>query len=475
MKKTSRTIPSVQAAIALAVALAAANAEPFPEAKLPTAGSPQFDQREIWPDLVGDEYFLNEQWPAPTRVLVWAHPDEGNGKDPSKHDHMEPANWIDAATGRPAGDLPDETTDVILPDAKNAYSVQNKDLKGIRCRHLTIGKNAYLRTRGLSLDGNLWIKPHGGMWNFGTLNLTGVRHTFVRYDWQSEELRQMHRDRTVVPFDPDNPKSQPWKASVISQYLYLNKPGKSAEVRGFVSAGDEIKVMDGTLIVGRDSRLLGGRNSHPLIETGGIIALMDGSLMGKWTNEFYADYLLKGAITGGLPDRPLQRDAFLGLGYKNWMNIGFAGQESLDAKKIGQSRMGYGYSALEPKGPKSSLIGYPAPGSDAKLVVGWHRIASWNGYKLNETDEFFKDYMKLQPKITLMLPATVKNVRFEDLHRGGIITGSKDLLSTFKSDNVTFGEGNLSENPEDLIRIYEGRTHAGRAIELEAKPEYTSM
>lgn len=440
-------------------------------AKIPNAHQPDFENREVWPGLEGDEYFVKQEWPAPSRVLIWAHSGEGNGKKHSKHDHMDPANWIDAATGESATEIPDGTTDVILPDAEKAYSVQNKDLTRLACRHLTIGKNAYLRTRGVALHGNLWIRPGGNMWNFGTLNLTGKNDSFIRFDWPDQDLYGMHQNRTVVPFDPAEPKSQPWKRNLISQYLHLNKYGKSTEICGLVSSGDEIKIKDGILIVGRDSRLLSGRNSHPLIEKGATLALMDGAMVAKWTNEFYVDYILEGSITGGLPDRPLKRDAHLGLGYKNWMNISFSGQEELDSKKLGQSRIGYGYVGLESKGGESSLIGYPAPGSDARLVVCWHRIASWNGYKVNESEGFFEDYLKLLPKITLQTPAIVKNVRFEDLHRGGLITGDSDALGDF--ENVSFGDGNLSDEPEKLVRHHTGGHHGGRAKNLSPDPEYT--
>ena len=42
----------------------------------PTADNPQFDNREAWPDLVGDEYCLKEEW-AKTRLLIWAHAPSG--------------------------------------------------------------------------------------------------------------------------------------------------------------------------------------------------------------------------------------------------------------------------------------------------------------------------------------------------------------------------------------------------------------
>ena len=34
------------------------------------------------------------------------------------------------------------------------------------------------------------------------------------------------------------------------------------------------------------------------------------------------------AITGGTPDRPIKRDARIGLGYRNWMDLDFGGDKS---------------------------------------------------------------------------------------------------------------------------------------------------
>jgi len=39
----------------------------------PTAHSPQFENRTLWPKLTGKEYFLETDWPK-GRLMVWAHP-----------------------------------------------------------------------------------------------------------------------------------------------------------------------------------------------------------------------------------------------------------------------------------------------------------------------------------------------------------------------------------------------------------------
>jgi len=72
----------------------------------PTADSPQFDNREAWPDLVGDEYFLKEEWPK-ARLLIWAHAATAPVRGEPRPDIADPASWIDAATGQGADAVPD--------------------------------------------------------------------------------------------------------------------------------------------------------------------------------------------------------------------------------------------------------------------------------------------------------------------------------------------------------------------------------
>ena len=36
----------------------------------PTADNPQYDNRTVWPMLVGDEYFLKQKW-SKARLLIW--------------------------------------------------------------------------------------------------------------------------------------------------------------------------------------------------------------------------------------------------------------------------------------------------------------------------------------------------------------------------------------------------------------------
>ncbi|MCX6877141.1 MAG: hypothetical protein NTW21_25525 [Verrucomicrobia bacterium] len=78
----------------------------------PTAGNPQFANKEVWPNLAGDEYFLKEKWPQ-ARLLIWAYPGKSERRQGPKLLTVDQACWIDAATGKPADAIPDMDTEVI--------------------------------------------------------------------------------------------------------------------------------------------------------------------------------------------------------------------------------------------------------------------------------------------------------------------------------------------------------------------------
>jgi len=152
------------------------------------------------------------------------------------------------------------------------------------------------------------------------------------------------------------------------------------------------------------------------------------------------------------------------------MNLAFPGQQV--------SRRGNAYDYGRFSGTVSGkLIGYPAKGSDACLVFGWQRVGAGGGGRgVKATDGFNRVFAKLQPKITIWMdPETeLENVRFEDLHRGGIVL--PDAAAVEKWKNVTYGDGCLGKDPKELIREYTGEMHRGRPTEpLTPEKPYTSM
>ena len=437
----------------------------------PTADNPQYKNKEAWPDLVGDEYFPKQEWPK-ARLLIWGHAGVVPKRSDPKIDPKDPANWIDAATGKAADAIPDMDTDVILPDTDRPYSVSKNKFV---CRHLTIGRNAKLVWLWPKVFGNVWIRPGGKLFAYKTLMLLGSRDTFFRNDWPEDGvLKKLHDTGGIVAFDPANPKDpNPWvdKQSSVCQFLSYDRPKGSTEMIGYSYSHDEIGIKAGTLIVGRDSRFLCGGPARIYINEGAAIVLMDGAVTGKTVNQFRPCLVMQGGqITAGTPDRPVKRDARIGVGYSNWMNLSFPDQK----KSQGRGMYAYGDFSASLSG---KLIGYPAEGSDARLVFGWQRVRHGGGGRgVNHTDGFKQVFAKLQPKITVWVaPETeIKNVRFEDLHRGGIVVHDAAAAKNWK--NVTYGNGCLSKDPKELIREYKGKVHRGRPMEqLKPEKKYTSM
>jgi len=458
----------------------------------PTANDPRFDDKEVWPDLVGDEYFTKQKWDK-TRVLIWGHPGMVQRRGGPKIDPKDPANWIDAATGRPADAIPDMNTDIIMPDADTPYKVA-MGIKNFACRHLTIGRNAHLSVEAggnFSIFGNLWVRNEGLLTSWRNTIFAGGGDTFLRYDWPADgKLKKMHDERLVTPYDPQaNETDNPWMGygrcsrSVATYLVHDKAPDKSTEVIGYVRITDEVGIKSGALIIGRDSRFVTTGPATISVAKGAKVILMDGAHCSHGMNQFPCrDWGVKGEVSGGAPDRPLRRDAYMGIGYKNWMNLPIPQQEN--AKKpipttADGDKMYYGYgqySAII----NGDLIGYLAESSNAHLVVCWQRISAGGAGCWGRTDEAFKKvFPHILPKIEIWISAAskVENVQFDDLQPGGIVTKSMETFKSWK--NVTFGDGCVSKDPKNLVRGYEaelaemGGGHPTST--LEPKKQYTTM
>jgi len=457
----------------------------------PTADNPQYENKEAWPMLVGDEYFPKQKWEK-GRVLILNLEmllKEAKDNRPQKLVCSDPSTWINAETGKPAESMPDMNTDIILPDSEVEYIAMLNTTKLLECRHVTVGRNATLnpiRGRGgFRLTGNLWVRPTGriqtGMWAMGFI---GDKHTFIRYDWAEDGiLKKVHDERAVWPYKVDDEIIiSPWMANRISTYMGHDKPeGVTTEVVGFVGLAAEVGIKSGTFIVGRDSRFVSTGPSCVSVAKGAKVVLMDGAQCSHGQNQFAnRDWGVKagGEVTGGMPDRPLKRDAYMGLGYRNWQNLPVPEQPNRKPKpQTGVKKYyGYGgYSALV----EGDLTGYPAPGSDARLVVCWQRIASGGAGNWGRTDDAFQEvFPKFLPKIALWVSpkSKIENVRFDDLHRGGIVTANLETIEAWK--NVTYGDACLSRDPKELVRSYEAeikeRGEGHPMWTWEPKEKYTS-
>jgi len=457
----------------------------------PTADNPQFGDKKAWPMLVGDEYFRKQKW-GKGRTYIWnvqksIEENKGSRRRRGVSDATDPGNWTDAATGKPATELPDMNTDLILPDSETPYNcaLGEANKKGAFCRHVTIGANARFSTWGsrghrFRLFGNLWIRPGGSMrTGQGSLVFAGGKHTFLRYDWPEDGvLQDLHDKRAVSPYKANGVLLKtPWLANTIGTYMVHDKAKDiSTELLGFACMADEVGIRSGTFIVGRDSRFVSTGPSSVSINKGAKVVLMDGAQCSHGRNQFVnRDWgVAAGAqVTGGTPDRPLRRDAYFGLGYRNWMNLPISPKKG-DKKGIATlpsgTRVYYGYGGYNAL-IKGDLIGYPAPGSDARLVVCWQRISCGGAGNWGRTDEAFKKvFPHILPKTGIWVSdaSKLENVRFDDLHRGGIVTRSLDTFRKWK--NISFGDGCLSGDPSELVRGYEAEL-----AERKKRPHPTSI
>ena len=439
----------------------------------PTADNPQFENKEAWPMLVGDEYFAKQKWDEGRTLILNTELllQDVQRERVLKLDCSVPSSWINAATGKPAVSMPDMNTSIILPDSEIPYFAMVKSERRLECRHVTVGRNATLSPKfcrgggGFKLTGSLWIRPTGSIQSgMYTIGFIGDKHTFIRYDWPEDGvLKKLHDQRAISPYKVNGEIIKtPWLTNRISTYMRHDKQaGVTTEVLGLVRLADEIQVQAGTIIVGRDSRFVSTGPSCVSIANGAKVVLMDGAQCSHGRNQFAnRDWGIKagGAVTGGTPDRPLRRDAYMGMGYRNWQNLPVPPSEGSN-KPIRTTEDGtklyyaYGkYSTLV----SGDLIGYPAPGSNARLVVCWQRIASGGAGNWGRTDEAFqKVFPKFLPKIKLWISDTskVENVRFDDLQPGGIVTKSLETFESWK--NVSFGDGCLRPEAKDLVRSYE--------------------
>ncbi len=442
----------------------------------PTANDPQFDNGDAWPDLVGDEYFLKQEWPK-ARLLIWARADRTPVGGQPRPDIADPASWIDAATGNPADAIPDMDTDVIFPDTDGPYRVTGK---GFTCRHLTVGRNADFQPGGghsAQVFGNVWIRPGGIFYVYRTLMLAGGRDAFFRHDWPEDgRLKELHDTGAIIPFDPAKKQPSPWgwradRGPCVSHFFQHDRPDGSTEMIGYSCSRDEVGIKAGRFMIGRDSRFLCGGAAMIDIHQDAEIVLMDGAVTGKTINQFGSCLRMRGGqLTAGTPDRPIKRDARMGVGYCNWMNLSFPDQV------VGRRGHACDYGRFSAT-VSGKLIGYPADGSDARLVFGWQRVSLGDGGRgVNATEGFNRVFAELPPKITVWVDSEtqLENVRFEDLHRGGIVTQGAKAVNNWK--NVTFGEGCLSGSRDELIREHPGTVHHGRPIDpLAPEEKYTSM
>jgi hypothetical protein len=425
-----------------------------------SAVEPNFADKTLWPRLCGKELFLKETWPK-ARLLVWAHPGkEGVPKQPradrEQFSVLEPANWLE--DGKPATELWDAQTDLLLPTADKKYVVSFRDCgRKQEFRHITVEKNAALHGGGdgvgRQIHGNVWIKVGGAMGSQGATSFLGTKHTFFRCD-------------------DDNPQAGPARCVVNAQYYHFAKTdGASVEFLGRSGTGDEFGV-NSLVIIGPDSVVQPGRNASPKIGKTGTVALMDGAYLGNWVNTWQSvDLTIEGgSLLGGLPDRPLTRNATVAVGFKNHTKAQYdgPGREESGGKVEQYRRVP---SIIATGG--ATIRSHTADAAKARLVITWMgekgmcegrpipKIGSgwgdgefgfWTGRRPDVVHRYvWMDSLPRGIDAYIDASVTIECVELDCFRKGGLLLSDPASMSKWK--DVRYGPHNAAKGQELITTL----------------------
>ena len=365
------------------------------------------------PAAAGKALYASQVWEA-ARQLIWAKP--GQDGDPALA-----GNWLE--NGKPAASGPDRLCDVLLPEAAKAYTVGDATTYHVSARHLTVGRNAGLRSHQAIVHGNIWVQQGGRLMLTGAgLMLEGCNHSFLRDDNPWTTGANGH----LVP-----PPTGLQLADLMVRKGYIGEPC-TVEVLGSVHVQGAWVFYDPTInnamgrygasqfIIGPGATFTFG-NWGPRGSPGGHgdLVLLSGSTFQRNGNGFQGPDELRvdvsnhewGAclhIQAGTPERPLSTDAVLGLSAVE------------DDKQMSM--------LLRPRGDAVTLKVFSADPAKARLVLRWHGQTSAGLTKRGG-----------KPRLVLGLLGTydLDGVLFDDIGAGGIRLS--DLAAWKAWKHVAFG------------------------------------
>jgi hypothetical protein len=263
----------------------------------------------------------------------------------------------------------------------------------------------------MPVTGNVWIKEGATFWGEGPrkwLKFSGAAHTFCR---------------------DDNPRSSGRRGfTSLSQWVAVEKQrGASVEFLGNLGATDELKCNEGVCIVGPDSRLQVGAMSIQVVGPDAVLELQSGAAFHKAVNYMNnsPDILVYGRVQAGSPERPITRDATLGVSYK-WVskdvpyNTGSIKRQDA-AYRVGGTPVGLAVD----RGAQVRV--YSADPRRARLHIGWHGIQGKAGEPQSINMALYGDVQ-------------LDGVLFDHIKVGGIVLPDLSLRSRWK--NVYFGPHN---------------------------------
>ena len=405
-----------------------------------TAVDPLFADKALWPTLGGKEFFVGEKWPK-VRVLVWAKPGvNGVPKARNANDLVvtEAKNWLE--NGKPATALWDEETDLVLPSTGTKYELSFRDCGTPQVyRHITVGSNATLNGGGdgvgRQIFGNVWIKRGGEIGSQGATSVLGKRHTFFRNDNDAHGADAQY-------------------------YNFAKSDHRSAEFIGVSGTGDEFSIDACMVIVGQDSRLTPGRDATPKVTKGGTLVLMDGAYFGNWIDNFQqVDLTVQGNVWGGLPERPLTRNAVWAVAYKNHTQASFTNQQGTTTK---YSRVvsiwlksGSSLKSHRASGKKTGRLVVTSMGEQVGNLAGRALPGNWTyGFEKEKAKQYpdrlerYTWFDKLPRGLDIAVEAgvTVADVEFDHFRKGGVMLADPAAFSAWSG--VTFGKHNLAKPAE---------------------------
>jgi hypothetical protein len=387
-----------------------------------TAHDPCFDQKGLWPEDVEKTAYYKQKW-EPARLLVWSKKGEHRESLKGAGSWTEYAVSRDgslAKTGKPASKGPDESTDILFPDADSRCSIGIDHGSNIlKARHVTVGRNVHLMLRGSGFTGNVWVKEGGFIWERNP-KYQGDGHSFARNDNTQERAQEFRLPRN--------------RARIVFKMPHVAKVrGASIEFLGPWGNGDGLFVLSGTMIIGPDSSFHAGcRHVNTVCPKGAMVLMSGATYQTIHNNPTNPDLRVHGRLLAGTPERPLTRDACFLMDYK------WRGRHEHRGKPLGPPG-DTGLFVYE----EGSLAVHSADPERARLVFGLRVPASDKEKPL-----------KSEVSITLVGKADLNGVEFNDFERGGIMLGDLSVRKGWK--NVFYGKGNMGSEDE-LYAQFTGR------------------
>jgi hypothetical protein len=363
------------------------------------ADTPMYEDKQLWPFLAKNEAYFKQVWPK-ARLLIWAKP----GEDAPWED---PKSWLE--NGKPATQIPDKDTDVLMPAAERKYFAKCPE-GVVFARHMTMEKGAHLNGgdgHEFHLWGNIWVKV-GAAININQCVPHGSFQTFHRNDHFISRNATGHPD--------GGPSGGP--TSGTGHYITVKKEkAGSTEYLGCHHAADKIAFHGGTVIVGPDSCMMSGGWNRPIVLPDATYVLMSGAYTGQrlFNAGHFADDSLKvdGVLMVGTPERPLERDAFISLNYKN--NATYPNARGMVVSQSG------------------SISSYSKDPKKARLVFRWSGVDE----EVDTKGLYSGADVPRRINVSILGKSQLDSVVFMDLERGGIQLADPGAKTSWK--NITFG------------------------------------